>query len=69
MTVEASTWAAEHGDEVEGLSAQEAEVRVRAAGLHPRTVVPETVVTLEFRADRITLHTDSDGVVTAVRPG
>ena len=66
---DARAWAAEHGTEVEGLGAQEAEQRVRAAGLHPRTVAPESVVTLEFRPDRITLHTDADGVVTAARPG
>ena len=66
---DASAWAAEHGAEVEGLGAQEAEQRVRAAGLSPRTVVPESVVTLEFRSDRVTLHTDADGTVTAVRPG
>ena len=66
---DATDWAAAHGAEVEGLSAQDAEQRVRAAGLTPRTVVPDSVVTLEFRPDRITLHTDADGVVTAARPG
>lgn len=66
---DATGWAADHAAEIEGLSAQEAEQRVRAAGLSPRTVVPESVVTLEFRSDRITLHTDAGGVVTAVRPG
>ena len=66
---DANGWAAEHGSDLEGLPAQDAEQRVRAAGLSPRTVVPESVVTLEFRPDRITLHTDAHGRVTAVRPG
>jgi hypothetical protein len=46
-----------------GLSAGEAEARIESAGLVPRVVPHDAVITMEFRYDRVTAVLDEDGVV------
>lgn len=62
-------WVAEHGDGLVGLSADEAASRVLDAGLTPRRLAPDSVVTAEFRSDRVDLVADRAGVVSDVRAG
>ncbi|WP_375405135.1 hypothetical protein [uncultured Amnibacterium sp.] len=69
MTVDITTWAAEHSAALVGLPSAAAEQEVADAGLRSRIAGPDTMLTLEFRPDRITLTTDESDVVTAVRPG
>ena len=69
MTSDPRTWAAEHSAALVGLPTGAAEQEVAAAGLRPRIVGPDVMLTLEFRPDRITLVADAAGVVTEVRAG
>lgn len=69
MTIDTTTWAAEHSAALVGLPSAAAEQEVADAGLRTRVAGPDVMLTLDFRPDRITLTTDESGVVTAVRPG
>ncbi len=69
MTIDTTTWAAEHSAALVGLPSGSAEQEVADAGLRSRVAGPDVMLTLDFRPDRITLTTDESGVVTAVRPG
>jgi hypothetical protein len=69
MALDTSAWAAEHSAALVGLPAAAAEQEVEQAGLRTRIAGPDAMLTLEYRPDRITLITDADDVVTAVRPG
>lgn len=66
---DAVAWVAEQGEALRGLPVDEAAARVRAAGLTPRQLAPDAVVTLEFRPDRVDLHCGPDGAVAVVRAG
>ena len=69
MTIDTSSWAAEHSAALVGLPAAAAEQEVVGAGLRPRIVAAGVMLTLEYRPDRITLQTDGVGIVTAVTAG
>lgn len=69
MTTDARTWSAEHAAALVGLPSGAAEQEVEGAGLRTRIAGPDEMLTLEYRADRVTLVTDGADVVTEVRPG
>jgi hypothetical protein len=69
MALDTRAWAAEHSAALVGLPGAAAEQEVTEAGLRPRIVGPDVMLTLEHRPDRITLVTDAAGVVTQVRAG
>ncbi|GAA2750429.1 hypothetical protein [Amnibacterium kyonggiense] len=69
MTVDARTWAADHAAALVGLPSGAAVQEVEEAGLRSRVAGPDEMLTLEFRADRVTLVTDATDLVTEVRPG
>jgi hypothetical protein len=68
MAIDTSKWAAEHSAALLGLPAAAAEQEIEQAGLRARIAGPDTMLTLEYRPDRITLITDAADVVTEVRP-
>lgn len=69
MATDTSAWAAEHSAALIGLPSGAAEQEVEEAGLRARVAGPDVMLTLEFRADRITLLTDAAGIVIEVRAG
>lgn len=66
---DARTWADEHAPALIGLPADRAVEIVVDAGLRARTAQPDSALTMEYRADRVTLLLDGRGAVSAVRPG
>jgi hypothetical protein len=69
MAPDTTAWAAEHSAALVGLPAGAAEQEISDAGLRSRVAGPDTMLTLEYRPDRITLITDGTGIVMEVRPG
>jgi len=69
MSVDITTWAAEHSAALVGLPSGAAQQEVADAGLRTRIAGPDEMLTPELRTDRITLVTDAEDVVTEVRPG
>ena len=69
MASDTAAWAAEHSAALVGLPAGAAEQEVEEAGLRARVARPDMMLTLEFRPDRITLLTDTAGIVIEVRAG
>ena len=53
----------------EGLGLVEAQARAEAEGRICRVIGPDTVVTLDFRMDRLNLIVDADGNLMEMRAG
>lgn len=58
-----------HAEDFLGLAYDEGRALAEGLGWIPRRLAPDTVVTMEYRPDRLNLLVDEHDVVTGVRVG